>query len=68
MVLINDEDDMATALCIIIIIGVLRTRLVNRNPTRRSCWVRPWIRRYPKFGAFHALLATEDPQSFRTFF
>jgi hypothetical protein len=39
MVLTTDEDDMATALCIIIIIGVLRTRLVNRNSTRRSCWV-----------------------------
>ena len=44
MILTTDEDDMATALCIIIIIiGVLRTRLVNRNPTRKSCWVRPWI-------------------------
>ena len=32
---------------------------MNRNPTRRSYWVRPLIRSIPKFGAFHELLLTE---------
>ena len=62
---------MAAVVCIIIILGALRRRRNNRRPVRRSCWVRPWIRRRPQFGAFHALLkelSTEDPPSFKNFF
>jgi len=64
---LTGENGMAVALCIIIILdSAIRRRLINMNPTRRSCWVRPSLRRHPIFRAFHALLtelSTEDPQS-----
>ena len=68
---LTDQECMAAAVCIIIILGAIRESWNNRRPVRRSCWVRPWIRRRPQFGAFHALLnelSTEDPPSFRNFF
>ena len=67
---LTDQECMAAAVCIIIILGAIRRRRNSRRPVRRSCWVRPWIRRCPQFGAFHALLkelSTEDPPSFRNF-
>jgi hypothetical protein len=68
MVLIG-EDGMAAALFIIIIVGAIRKGLVNNgNHTCKLCWVRPWIRRRPIFGAFLTPLtelSTEDPQIFR---
>ena len=41
------------------------------NHACRLCWIRPWIGRRSKFGAFKALLtelSIKDPQSFRNFF
>ena len=67
---LTGQECMAAAVCIIIILGAIRRIRNNRRPVRRSCWVRPWIRRRPQFGAFHALLkelSTEDPPSFRNF-
>jgi len=67
---LTGQECMAAAVCIIIILGAIRRRRNNRRLVRRSCWVRPWIRRRPQFGAFHALLkelSTEDPPSFRNF-
>ena len=61
---------MAAAVWIIIILGAISRRRNNRHSVHRSCWVRPWIRRRPLFGAFHALLkelSTEELTSFRNF-
>ena len=47
------EDDTAAAVCIIIILSAIKTR-INEDPTRRSHWVCPWIRRRQQFGALCA--------------
>ncbi len=41
-----------------------------KKKRRRSCWVRKWIARRPKFGAYGSLLselAIEDPGQYKTF-
>jgi hypothetical protein len=43
---LTDQECMAAAVCIVIILGAIRRRRNNRRPVRRSCWVRPWIRRH----------------------
>ena len=67
---LTGENSTSAALFIITIVGAIRRGLVDRNHTRRLCWVPPWTRRYPIFGVFLTPLtelSTEDPQRFWIF-
>ena len=52
---LNDEDGMTEAFCIIIILPAIKRGLINRNPVRRSCGS-SLNKTTRKIGRFHALL------------
>ena len=64
------EPDQQKSCTEIVLGSSLAKKIHNRNHAQRSCWVRPWLRRFTIFGAFHTpltQLSTEDPHSFRMF-
>ena len=63
-----EDDNVVIPACILIIAAAYYYIRRNNNRRRRAHWVRPWIQRRVKYGAFHALqkeLAEEDPKGIK---